>query len=266
MSDQVLLDIRGAIATLTLNRPQAMNSLGLEMGRAFLARAEELRKAQGVKAVVVTGAGGHFMAGGDIKEFHTMVDAAPDERERAFGELIGELINPAVEILRNLPQPIVGKIRGACAGFGFSLMAGCDLALAADDAYFTTGYSLLGTTADGGGTYFLPRLVGAKKAAELTLLAERIDAQQAAALGLINRVVPAAGLDAACEALATRLASGPAFAYANAKRLLNRSLTSSLADQLMAEAASFGRCSATADFAEGVTAFVEKRKPVFRGS
>ena len=266
MNQQVLLDIRGALATLTLNRPQAMNALGLEMGQAFLARVEELQKAQGVKVVVVTGAGDHFMAGGDIKEFHSMVKALPEARERAFGKLIGELINPAVEILRALPQPVVGKIRGACAGFGFSLMAGCDLALAADNAYFTTGYSLLGTTADGGGTYFLPRLVGAKKAAELTLLAERLDAQQALALGLVNRVVPAAELDAACEALAARLAAGPSLAYANAKRLLNRSLSASLADQMTAEAASFGRCSATGDFAEGVTAFIEKRKPSFKGN
>jgi 2-(1,2-epoxy-1,2-dihydrophenyl)acetyl-CoA isomerase len=265
MNEQVLLEIRGAVATLTLNRPQAMNALGQEMGRAFLARAQELRRAEGVRVVVVTGAGEHFMAGGDIKEFHTMVAAVPEERERAFARLIGDVINPAVEILRTLPAPIVGKVRGACAGFGFSLMAGCDLVLAADNAYFTTGYSLLGTTADGGGTYFLPRLVGMKQAAELTFLAERLDAQQALALGLVNRVVPAAGLDAACEALAARLASGPAFAYANAKRLLNRSLTASLADQLMAEAASFGRCSATDDFTEGVRAFVEKRKPSFKG-
>ena len=265
MNEQVLLDVRGAIATLTLNRPQAMNALGLEMGRAFLARVEELQKAEGVKVVVVAGAGDHFMAGGDIKEFHSMVGTTPAERERAFGKLIGELINPAVEILRGLPQPVVGKIRGACAGFGFSLMAGCDLALAADNAYFTTGYSLLGTTADGGGTYFLPRLVGAKKAAELTLLAERLDAQQALALGLVNRVVPLAELDAACEALAIRLAAGPSLAYANAKRLLNRSLGATLAEQLAAEAASFAGCSASDDFAEGVMAFVEKRKPAFRG-
>ncbi len=265
MNEQVLLDIRGAVATLTLNRPQAMNSLGLEMGRALLARAEELRKAEGVKVVVVTGAGEHFMAGGDIKEFHTMVGEAPEARSHAFRHLIGELINPAVEILRGLPAPVVGKVRGACAGFGFSLMAGCDLALAADNAYFTTGYALLGTTADGGGTYFLPRLVGMKKAAELTLLAERLDAQQALALGLVNRVVPAAGLDAACDALAARLAAGPSLAYANAKRLLNRSLGSGLAEQLSEEAASFGRCSGSRDFAEGVGAFVEKRKPSFEG-
>ena len=265
MSEQVLLDIRGAIATLTLNRPQAMNSLGLEMAQALLARVQTLQKAEGVKVVVVTGAGDHFMAGGDIKEFHAMVKTPPEERERAFGDLIGQCINPAVEILRGLPQPVLGKIRGACAGFGFSLMAGCDMVVAADNAYFTTGYSLLGTTADGGGTWFLPRLLGARKAAELTFLAERIDAQQALALGLVNRVVPLAELDAASEALAIRLASGPSFAYANAKRLLNRSLTVSLADQLTAEAASFGRCSATADFAEGVSAFVEKRKPVFKG-
>ncbi|MEZ5615057.1 MAG: enoyl-CoA hydratase-related protein [Rhodocyclaceae bacterium] len=265
MNEQVLLDIRGTVATLTLNRPQAMNALGLEMGQAFLARAQELQKAGGVKVVVVTGAGDHFMAGGDIKEFHGMLAEPPEARSRAFGRLIGELINPAVEILRDLPAVVVGKVRGACAGFGFSLMAGCDLALAADNAYFTTGYSLLGTTADGGGTYFLPRLVGAKKAAELTLLAERIDAQQALALGLVNRVVPSAGLDAACEALAARLAAGPSIAYANARRLLNRSLGATLAEQLAAEADSFSRCSATGDFAEGVTAFVEKRKPSFKG-
>ena len=113
MNQQVLLDIRGALATLTLNRPQAMNALGLEMGQAFLARVEELQKAQGVKVVVVTGAGDHFMAGGDIKEFHSMVKELPEARERAFGQLIGALINPTVEILRALPQPVVGKILGA---------------------------------------------------------------------------------------------------------------------------------------------------------
>lgn len=266
MSDSVLLEIRDGVATLTLNRPQSMNSLGQEMSRALLARVQQLEASEGVRAVVVTGAGDHFMAGGDIKEFRTMLGASPAERESAFGSMIGQFINPAVEILRGLPQPVLGKVRGACAGFGFSLMLGCDLVVAADNAYFTTGYALLGTTADGGGTYFLPRAVGAKKAAELMLLADRIDAQQALGLGLINRVVPLADLDAECERLARRLAAGPLLAHAGAKALLNRSLASSLADQLQAEGKSFARCSATGDFAEGVAAFIEKRKPAFKGS
>ncbi|MBK6631108.1 MAG: enoyl-CoA hydratase [Betaproteobacteria bacterium] len=265
MNEQVLLEIRGAVATLTLNRPQAMNSLGQEMAQALLARAEELQQAAGVKVVVVTGAGDHFMAGGDIKEFKGIIAAAPEQRQQAFHDMISDYVHPAIEILRGLPQPVVAKVRGACAGFGFSLMAGCDLAVAADNAYFTTGYALLGTSADGGSTWFLPRLIGAKRAAELMLLAERIDAQQALSLGLVNRVVPLAELDAACAALAQRLAAGPAQAHAGTKRLLGQSLLTPLTEQLGAEAQSFARCSATADFAEGVAAFIEKRKPAFKG-
>lgn len=265
MNEQVLLNVRGAIATLTLNRPQAMNALGQEMAQALLARAKELQQAAGVKVVVVTGAGDHFMAGGDIKEFKRIIAAAPDRRRQDFLAMINDYVHPAIEILRGLPQPVVAKVRGACAGFGFSLMAGCDLAVVADNAYFTTGYSLLGTSADGGSTWFLPRLLGAKRAAELMLLAERIDAQQALSLGLVNRVVPLAELDSACDALAQRLAAGPAQAHAGTKRLLGQSLLTPLPEQLRAEAESFARCSATADFSEGVTAFVEKRKPAFRG-
>lgn len=266
MNDTVLLDVREGIATLTLNRPKALNALGLEMGEALLARVEELHRRDGVKLVVVTGAGDHFMAGGDLKEFHTIVGGEPARRREVFRELIGRYVNPAVEILRGIPQPVVGKVRGACAGFGFSLMLGCDLVIAADNAYFTTGYSLLGTTPDGGGTYFLPRTVGSKKAAELMLLSERIDAREALAMGLINRVVPLAELDAECDRLARRLAAGPSLAYAGAKALLNASIASTLEQQLQAETDSFSRCSATGDFAEGVTAFIEKRKPSFKGS
>jgi len=265
MHDQVLLDIDGDVATLTLNRPQAMNALGMEMAKALLVRAEELQQATGVKVVVVTGAGDHFMAGGDIKEFKGIIAAAPQQRQQAFHGMISDYVHPAVEILRGLPQPVVAKVRGACAGFGFSLMAGCDLAVAADNAYFTTGYALLGTSADGGSTWFLPRLLGAKRAAELMLLAERIDAQQALSFGLVNRVVPLAELDAASAALVQRLAAGPAQAHAGTKRLLGQSLHTLLADQLRAEAQSFAHCSASGDFAEGVAAFIEKRKPAFKG-
>jgi 2-(1,2-epoxy-1,2-dihydrophenyl)acetyl-CoA isomerase len=137
--------------------------------------------------------------------------------------------------------------------------------LASDDAYFTTAYAHIALSPDGGGTYFLPRIVGTRRAAELMLLAERLGAQQALELGLVNRVVPSADLDAQVEALVQRFKAGPRHAYGEIKRLLASSGESSLADQLAAEAEAFARCSATQDFAEGIRAFLEKRKPAFRG-
>jgi 2-(1,2-epoxy-1,2-dihydrophenyl)acetyl-CoA isomerase len=162
-------------------------------------------------------------------------------------------------------QPVIGAVRGACAGFGLSLASGCDLLIAADNAYFTTAYSWIALSPDGGGTYFLPRIVGMKKAAELLLLAERIDAQQAQELGIVNRVVPEAELEAQVAALAQRLKAGPRHAYGEIKRLLNESQSATLTGQLQSEALAFARCSATRDFQEGIRAFLEKRKPGFSG-
>ncbi|MGO8866659.1 MAG: enoyl-CoA hydratase-related protein, partial [Alphaproteobacteria bacterium] len=141
----------------------------------------------------------------------------------------------------------------------------CDLAIAADDAFFTLAYSLIGTSPDGSGTYHLPRIVGMKKAAEIALLAERFDAATALALGIVNKVVPVDRLEGETEALAARLAAGPTHAYGNTKRLLGRALSSTLEAQLQAEAESFADCTASEDFVEGVRAFVEKRKPRFGG-
>jgi 2-(1,2-epoxy-1,2-dihydrophenyl)acetyl-CoA isomerase len=144
-------------------------------------------------------------------------------------------------------------------------MAAADLAMAAADATFTLAYSRIGASPDGGATHFLPRLVGPRKALELMLLSDRIDAQAALSLGLVNRVVPAADLEAETGRLAQRLASGATRAYAETKRLVNEGFERSLADQLAAEVEAFARCAGTRDFAEGVTAFVEKRKPEFKG-
>jgi 2-(1,2-epoxy-1,2-dihydrophenyl)acetyl-CoA isomerase len=141
----------------------------------------------------------------------------------------------------------------------------CDLAVASDDSYYTLAYCHIGTSPDGGSTFGLPRLVGAKKAMEIALLGERFDAATAEKLGLVNRVVPAAELAAATTKLAQRLAAGPSLAYAGTKRLLQQSLTSALETQLQHEAESFALCASSADFQEGVTAFIEKRKPVFSG-
>ncbi len=266
MSDTVKLEVSDGIATLTLNRAHALNALSIEMIPALHEASQRLAADTAVQVVVVRGAGEHFMAGGDIKDFHGQLGLRPDARRAMFHELIRQHINPTVAALRAMHQPVICAVRGACAGFGFSLMLGCDLVVAAEDAYFTTAYSLIALSPDGGGTYFLPRVVGAKKAAEMLLLAERFDARQALALGLVNRVVTGADLDGEIAALALRLKAGPRHAYGEIKRLLDAGAGATLAQQLEAEAAAFARCSATLDFDEGISAFIGKRKPRFSGS
>jgi len=265
MSDEVVLVARkGAVATVTLNRPAALNALDGAMIAGMEAAFTTLEADTAVRAVVVRGAGEHFMAGGDLKAFHRDLALAPGERRRRF-ELFVHKIHPTVLAIRRMPKPVIASVRGAAAGFGMSLLTACDLAVAAEDAYFTLAYALIGTSPDGSSTYHLPRLVGMKKAMELALLAERFDAATALALGLVNRVVPTAALETATTALAERLAAGPTRAYGNTKRLLGQAHANSLPEQLQLEAESFADCAASADFAEGVRAFVEKRKPHFTG-
>ena len=167
--------------------------------------------------------------------------------------------------MRYMPKPVVAIVQGAAAGFGLSLVLAADLALAADDAVFTSGYIHLGTSPDGGMTATLPHIVGIKHAAELMLLGDRFDAQRALALGLVNRVVPAGALDAEAAALAARLAAGPLHAYGRTKALLQATIGDAFDAQLRRETESFAACAATDDFAEGVRAFLEKRRPAFTG-
>jgi 2-(1,2-epoxy-1,2-dihydrophenyl)acetyl-CoA isomerase len=189
----------------------------------------------------------------------------PSAEKRAFVERFIHQVHPTIIAMRRLPVPIVAAVHGAVAGIGMSLMMACDLALAADDTRFTLAYCHLGTSPDGGSTFFLPRTLGMKRAMEVALLGERIDAKTALAWGLVNWVVPAAELGERTAALARRLASGPAEAYAGTKRLLSQSLGSSIETQLQAEAESFARCTGTEDFVEGVAAFIAKRPPKFQG-
>lgn len=267
--EAVLFSVAGAVATITLNRPQALNALDRDMALALRDALGRAEVDPAIRCVIVTGAGDHFMAGGDIRTFAGMVAegkaAGKTVDQEAFARMVGE-VHDCVEILRRMPKPVVAAVRGAAAGFGVSLMLACDLAVAADDTVLTLAYCHIGVSPDGGATWHLPRVVGLRKAMEIALLGDRFDAATAERLGLVNRIVPAADLAGEAAALAARLANGPTLAYARTKALLNASADRTLADQLTAEASAFATSAATEDFAEGVTAFVEKRKPTFRGA
>jgi len=263
MSDApVLVSRDGAVATITLNRPSALNALDLAMVDALIPAVAGVAAEASVRVVVVRGAGAHFMAGGDIRTFARELDRPSGERTSEFTHLV-ERVHIVVETIARMDAPVVARVHGAVAGFGMSLMNACDLAIASDDAYFAAGYRQIGITPDGGGTWSLPRIVGQRRALEILMLGARFDATQALAMGLVNRVVPSAELDAATTAIVRALADGPRHAIAGAKRLVRGSFDRTLSEQLRAEAQSFGRLAGTDDFVEGVAAFLDKRPPRF---
>ena len=264
MSDPILFERLGAVATLTLNRPAALNTLDFAMMDTLVAHTAAIAADDSLRVVVLRGSGRHFMAGGDVAAFAQHLEIAPAARRALFQRAI-EGLHAAIENLHRMPHPVIARVQGAAAGFGLSLVCACDLAIAADDAYFTSAYRHLGLTPDGGGTWALPRIVGLRKAMEIILLSERFDAHEALRIGIVNKVVPAPELDAAVNAIVESIAEGPVGALRNAKRLLRESQDRSLSEQLQAEAVSFAQCAATPDFVEGVRAFTAKRKPRFGG-
>lgn len=258
----VELQIENAVATLTLNRPEALNALDDVMIEGLQGALAELQAVEGLRAVILKGAGDHFMAGGDIGYFYRCLQLPPEQRRPAVAEVIDK-VHQVTLGLRELPAPVIAVIRGSVAGFGVSLVAAADLAIASEEAQFCQAYLQIGTTPDGGNTFFMPRALGWKKAMELTLLNDRFDASQARQIGLVNQVVPAAELEQTVAGLLKRLCHGPAEAIARAKALFNASLSNTLEQQLEAERDSFADSTLTPDFAEGIQAFIEKRLPNF---
>ncbi len=248
MGEVVKLTVEGRVATMTLNRPDVLNTLNDEMSYALRALTAEVAADDSVRCLVVTGAGDHFMAGG--------------ERHPEITKIVG-VIHEAISNLREMPKPVVASVSGAVAGFGVSLMSACDLVVAADNTKFASAYCHLGVSPDGGGTFFLPRMVGDKRAREIMFLGERITAQEALAMGLVNKVVAVEELAATTEAVVQRLVNGPQASIVGSKRLLNSSLHNTLEQQLLLEQESFANCAMTADFEEGVQAFIEKRPAKF---
>lgn len=261
---QVIVEVKDGVGTITLNRPEALNALSEEMTKGMIDAAGRLERDASVRCVLLKGAGDHFMAGGDVKGFHEQLKA--DQARHAAGlEWRVNMMHAIVYSFRRMKKPTVVSVQGAAAGFGLSLMMATDLAIAADDAFFTLAYANIGFSADGGATYWLPRLVGTRKALEIAYLAERFDAHKAKELGIVNFVVPRASLALETDKLAQRLANGPTFAYGEVKALMHDSLETGFDAQLHREAEAIARCAASADHLEGVSAFVEKRKPAFKG-
>jgi 2-(1,2-epoxy-1,2-dihydrophenyl)acetyl-CoA isomerase len=248
----------GAIATVTLNRPEARNALDLVMRRELLATLDEIEADPEVRVVVLTGAGGHFCSGGDVKSMKTPHTAA-EGRGRV------EMLNRMVLRLVDFPRPTIAMVDGYAVGAGSNLALCCDLIVASDRAKFGELFCKIGLAADGGGTWLLSRVVGLARAKELIFTGDVIDAQEALRIGLVNRVAPAGDLVQVTRALAEKIAAGPPLALRLDKHMLNRAAATDLAGALDLEAYSQGLAIASEDHREGLAAFFEKRPPRFRG-
>jgi 2-(1,2-epoxy-1,2-dihydrophenyl)acetyl-CoA isomerase len=254
----VTLEVRDRVAYLTFNRPEVGNALDTALIQGFRDAAESLEGRDDVGAVILTGAGKNFSVGGDLR---FMYEAGDDVADAVFG--LASSMHAAIEALASLDAPVISAVRGAAAGGGMSIAIAADLVLAAESAHFTVAYTAIGFSTDGGASWTLPRLVGHRRAMELALLNERLTAARAEELGIVTRVVSDDALDAEAEALARKLADGPAGAHAAVKRLLRGSSTATFSSQLAVEAHTIAGLAAAPDGREGVLAFLDKRAPHF---
>jgi 2-(1,2-epoxy-1,2-dihydrophenyl)acetyl-CoA isomerase len=257
----LLVEREGALAVITLNRPDRRNAINLELKTALAAAVDELGKDPAVRAVVLTGAGPAFCVGQDLGEHATALQTddatALDTVELHY--------NPIVRGLTEMPKPVVAAVNGACAGAGLGLALACDLRLAAAGATFVTAFAGVGLTADSGLSATLVHAVGASRATDLLLLSEPFTAEQAAEWGVVRAVVPAEELLGAATELAGRLAAGPTQAYAEIKRAVWAAAGTPLPQVLAGEAAAQSRLGRTRDHAHAVESFLAKRRPSFEG-
>src|ERR671924_1160178 len=261
MAYQYLLVERAAnVATVTLNRPDAYNALDLGLGRDLFQASIELDEDPDVRCIVVTGSGKSFCAGGDVRDFA--------ENLPRIGVLIKELttyLPGAISRFCRSDKPVIMAVNGIAAGGGLSLALSGDLVIATESAKLTMAYSKIAATPDGSSSYFLPRLVGLRRAMELYFTNRVLSAKEALEWGLVTRVVPDAELPSAAQALARELAQGPSKAFGGAKRLFHQSTWESLETQMELEAQAIANSGRTEDFKAGVTAFANKKSPAFRG-
>ena len=263
MYETILYDLTDAVCRITLNRPQVYNALSPGLIRDITAAIEAAGADDRVGVVVLTGAGDKaFSSGADLKEGAA---AALSGGSLNLGDALRTTYHPMIRAIRNLPKPVIARVNGVAAGAGFSLALTCDMAICADDAYFSQIFVNIGLMPDAGSTFFLPRLVGPQRAFELCSTGRRVYGPEAAQLGLVSRSVPALELDTAVADVVTYYASAPTLAIGAMKQVLNQSLYSNLDHQLDQEAHNQDQLGRSADAAEGISAFLMKRKANFSG-
>ncbi len=259
----LLVEQADGVLTLTLNRPDVLNSFNRDMAAALQAALRRAADDSAVRAVVLTGAGRGFCAGQDLAE--ALPQEGGDGAMPDIGEIVRTCYNPIIRAIRALEKPVLCAVNGIAAGAGANLAFACDLTIAAEDASFVESFAKLGLIPDTSGTFFVPRLVGVQRATGMFFLAEKMGAAQAKAWGLIWDVVPKAELMGVVQAMATRLATQATRGFGLTKRAMNASFGNDLDTQLEVEAQAMHEAGRTADYEEGVRAFLEKRAPVYRG-
>jgi 2-(1,2-epoxy-1,2-dihydrophenyl)acetyl-CoA isomerase len=267
-TNELLVEVENGVAVLTMNRPERRNALSSAMLGALATALERCEMDSTIGCVVLTGAGGAFCAGGDVKGMAEGADVGPPGSGRDIDSRIHQQRvsqRGTSGRLHKMPKPTIAALPGAAAGAGLALALACDLRVAVETAVMTTAFARVGFSGDYGGTYFLSQLVGNAKAREMYFLSERIDMKEAERLGLVNWVVPAEALETKTMEIARRLAAGPRVAYRYMKENLNRAANGAWDDCMDLEASHHVHCAATEDHKEAAKAFVEKREPVFKG-
>lgn len=261
--ETALYSLDGDVATIQMNRPEALNALSLQLAKD-LAQAVQRAISDHARAVILTGSGRAFCSGGDLREMRAMGES--EGSLEAFLDAPLKALHEVIVLIRETPIPFVAAVNGVCAGAGTNFALACDIVIAADDASFNEAFVRIGLSPDCGGTFFLPRAIGEKLAAEAFMLGMTVSAQRATEIGMINRVVSAAELMTEANKLAATLAMGPTGSFGRIKRMLNATFSNDLSSQLKLEADCQVESGQSHDFREGVTAFFERRPPKFTGN